>query len=203
MTTIEPTGIERGEMSHRRTIMASANSSSMIHRSNAQSTLDSLEYTEQLISTSTAETILYYMQYSYPLVLLMLFLTLFTAYGIISSNAAKSLADSPKLTGPGGKPLPNNIHVSKDSKKGRDGFSSVRRLVFAWLSAGLIATFISNAANVLVHALAERQVQWWCGEATVVSYTRFLTSHNANNWDFQDLYRSLCILVFSVLDFNR
>jgi hypothetical protein len=42
-------------------------------------------------------------------------------------------------------------------------------LLFLYLSIGLLATFVANAINIIVHALTASEDGWWCGEATAVS----------------------------------
>ncbi|KAI9733214.1 MAG: hypothetical protein M1818_007332 [Claussenomyces sp. TS43310] len=149
--------------------MAPANLPNLPGRLEVRDFLDTSNHGNTFLSISTARVIINYTQYAYPIVLFVLFLALLTAHGIITSSTDTSFsAGHPKLTGPGGKPLPHNIPVSKKNKKDKNDFSSVRRLVFAWLSVGLAASFVASAANVLVHALAERKTQWWCGEATVI-----------------------------------
>lgn len=105
--------------------------------------------------------------FSYPVSLLLIFVVAFAAQGILSS--AKPAR--PTVTGPGGKPLPQN-QPSKEQKERlkQSGFSQNQKLLFCWLSIGHISTFLANAANVIVHALAERENGgWWCGQAMVVS----------------------------------
>lgn len=124
------------------------------------------------ISTDVAESIIYYTHFSYPIVLLIVFIIAFAADGIVSSSSDPSGSSAgtstPVVTGPGGKPLPRNNRPSKVSKQHRD-FSPAKKLLFCWLSIGLLASFICNAINIVVHALAEREKGWWCGESTAVS----------------------------------
>lgn len=121
------------------------------------------------ISNSLAEKIIEPIQFAYPVALLVLFLVLFTAYGIITASSGDAqISTLTKITGPGGKPLPNNPRASKD-KKDSHAFTLMQRLLFNWLAGGIILTFLANSINVLAHALAERKDGWWCGQATVVS----------------------------------
>ncbi|KFY00317.1 hypothetical protein O988_03355, partial [Pseudogymnoascus sp. VKM F-3808] len=57
-------------------------------------------------SLGPAYWILHYVQYSYPLVLLVVFLSAFVAHSIISSPSNQRVSSRSNLTGPGGKPLP-------------------------------------------------------------------------------------------------
>lgn len=121
-------------------------------------------------SPGTAYWILHYVQYAYPLVLLVVFLTAFVAHSIISSPSNQSVTSRSTLTGPGGKPLPP---TSRPPSNGppvptNDGFGKTRSLLFCWLSVGLIGTFVGNIVNIVVHAVSERKEGWWCGEAPAV-----------------------------------
>lgn len=106
----------------------------------------------------------------YPVSLLVIFVIAFAAQGILSASPAK--ASRSNVTGPGGKPLPQNQRSKQQKDRLRQsGFSHNQKLLFCWLSIGHIATFLANAANVIIHALAEvDNGGWWCGEAMVVSF---------------------------------
>jgi hypothetical protein len=137
------------------------------------------------LSASTSEDILFYTHFAYPVTLLILFVIAFAANSILSSSSESAIpttAPAITLTGPGGKPLPSNTRpkVKKDND-----FSPVKKTSFIWISAFLIATFILNAANICIHALADREHGWWCGEATTVS-----TSNSADNNNDANIYRS-------------
>ncbi|KFZ14554.1 hypothetical protein V502_06026 [Pseudogymnoascus sp. VKM F-4520 (FW-2644)] len=118
-------------------------------------------------SPGTAYWILHYVQYSYPLVLLVVFLTAFVAHSIISSPSNQSVTSRSNLLGPGGKPLPPTSRPPSNGppEPANDGFGRTRSLLFCWLSVGLIATFVGNIVNIVVHAVSERRDGWWCGEA--------------------------------------
>lgn len=124
--------------------------------------------------------ILHYTQYAYPLVLLVVFLVAFVTHSILSSPNSQSISSRSNLTGPGGKPLPPTSRPPSNSppKQKNDGFGKIRSLLFCWLSVGLIATFIGNTINIVVHAIVERGAGWWCGEApaTYVIGSAFLYS---------------------------
>jgi hypothetical protein len=116
------------------------------------------------ISQDLANTVIKYTQFAYPIALLLLFIIVFAAHGIITANAESGPAAAPQVTGPGGKPLPNTPPPRSRRPK-KVGFNYMKRLVFVWISTGLILTFIGSAINIVVHALTDRR---WCGEATAV-----------------------------------
>lgn len=108
--------------------------------------------------------------FAYPLVLLVLFLALFIRSSIKDSTRTQTVSAT-NLKGPGGKPLPPSSRPSSNGppKPVDDGFGRIRSLLFCWLSVGIIFTFLGNAANIIVHALVEREKGWWAGSASVVS----------------------------------
>lgn len=110
--------------------------------------------------------------FHFPWVLLLLFLIAFVANGVASAESSSDTA-SPVVTGPGGKPLPRSTKKRDEElerlRRKRLDFSPLRKLVFYYLSAALIVTFVANAACVVVHALTKRDQGWWCGEPMAVS----------------------------------
>jgi hypothetical protein len=121
--------------------------------------------------TSTPAAILLLLDevhFHYAWILFVVFLAAFIANSILSAEPS-SESKEPVLTGPGGKPLPRSTRKTKEEreKKKLKDFSPGRKLLFFYLSAGLLATFLANAANIIIHALTEND--WWCGEATAVS----------------------------------
>ena len=48
-------------------------------------------------------------------------------------------------------------------------FSSRTRFIFAWLAAGVLGTFVVDAAVNIAHAVVAKPEKWWCGQAVVVS----------------------------------
>jgi hypothetical protein len=110
--------------------------------------------------------------FHYPVLLLLVFLLSFVANSIITAAPSPSPIES-VVTGPGGKPLPQSAKKTREEEeksKLRD-FTPGRKLVFIWLSAGVIATFVGSGTNIVVHALTDREHGWWCGEATAVGET--------------------------------
>ena len=119
-------------------------------------------------TTTTLLLLLDVVRFHYAWVLFVVFVVAFITNSILSAEPS-SEAKEPVLTGPGGKPLPRSTRKSKEEreKKKLKDFSPGRKLLFFYLSAGLLATFVANAANIIIHALTEND--WWCGEATAVS----------------------------------
>ncbi|ESZ98407.1 putative Heavy metal tolerance protein [Sclerotinia borealis F-4128] len=118
--------------------------------------------------TYTTATILDLTHFNYPWILLVVFLASFITHSILTAEYSDE--SGPMLTGPGGKPLPRSVRKTKqdrDKLKSQD-FSPVRKLLFLWLSAGILVTFLGNAINIVVHALDKRENGWWCGEATAI-----------------------------------
>lgn len=115
------------------------------------------------------EDILHFTHFAYPLILLILFLALFIRHSIKTSARTQTVSAPSNLKGPGGKPLPPSSRPSSNgpSKPTDQGFGRIRSLLFCWLSAGIIITFLCNAANIIVHALVEREKGWWAGSAPV------------------------------------
>jgi len=122
--------------------------------------------------TSTAEKIIDSIQFHYAWVLFVIFLVAFVTNSILSAESSSESKDR-VLLGPGGKPLPrSNARKSKEEREKRKklkDFSPIRKLLFLYLSAGLLATFVANAVNIIAHALTETEDGWWCGEAAAVS----------------------------------
>ena len=128
-----------------------------------------MSLSEPWASNNTAQAVLTYVHYAYPVVLLFFFLTAFIVHGVLTASEEDVIQTVPDQTGPGGKPLPRNIAPSV--KKGKQrvlDFSPARKLIFDWLSVGVILTFAGNAVTVIVHALLDKKHQWWCGQSAVV-----------------------------------
>jgi ATP-binding cassette, subfamily B, vacuolar membrane transporter HMT1/ACLQ len=133
------------------------------------------------LSAKIASRILLYTRFAYPLVVLVFFLIAFTANSILTASAITEPSSS---NGPGGKPLPANKSTTglREPRKGQQEVSPLQKAVFNWLSIAVIATFVGNAVNVIVHALTERG--WWCGESVAVSIAspanRFFSRGSSN-----------------------
>jgi hypothetical protein len=117
-------------------------------------------------------TLLDLVHFNYAWVLFVVFLVAFVTNSILSVEAS-SQSKEPALTGPGGKPLPqSSARKSKEERERRKklkDFSPRRKLLFLYLSVGLLATFVGNGVNIVIHALKDN---WWCGQATAVSGNR-------------------------------
>lgn len=120
--------------------------------------------------TTTTKSFLDILHFHYPWVLLLIFLAAFVVNSILTAEPSTASA-GPSITGPGGKPLPRSAKKSKEEREKQklQDFSSARKLIFIYLSAGVILTFVGSAVNIIAHALTERETGWWCGESTAVS----------------------------------
>ncbi len=110
--------------------------------------------------------------FNYAWVLFVVFLVAFVANSVLTAEPSSD-SKEPVLTGPGGKPLPRSSarksKEEREKKKKLKDFSPGRKLLFLYLSVGVLATFVGNGANIIIHALTETDNDWWCGEATAVS----------------------------------
>lgn len=113
--------------------------------------------------------------FNYAWVLFVVFMVAFVANSILSVEPT-SQSNEPVLLGPGGKPLPqSSARKSKEEREKRKklkDFSPGRKLLFLYLSVGLLATFVANGACIVIHALTSLDEDWWCGEPTAVSGKR-------------------------------
>ncbi|KAL8735325.1 MAG: hypothetical protein Q9166_000870 [cf. Caloplaca sp. 2 TL-2023] len=134
------------------------------------------------VSTRAAQKILIYVHFSSPIILIVFFLVAFTTHSIATASTDTDVKDHQDQTGPGGKPLPSRSRKTTKESNTLD-FSPARKLLFNWLSVGTIATFLANAVVVILHALVDREDNWWCGESVAIYivasffvYTLFLIS---------------------------
>lgn len=118
-------------------------------------------------SNQDAQHILVYVHFGSPVLLLIFFLAAFTTHSVVTASTDTATKNPQDQTGPGGKPLPS----SKKNPKQNDvlDFSPTRKILFNWLSVGTIVTFLANAVVVILHALINREDNWWCGESVAVS----------------------------------
>src|ERR1700722_12030664 len=91
----------------------------------AANTVNRVQSTSSWISQSRAENVLYYIHFTYPIVLFFLFVVAFAAHGIITASANGPHSDPPTVTGPGGKPLP--IRLLREIRSRRSLVSVTRR----------------------------------------------------------------------------
>ncbi len=121
------------------------------------------------VSNKTAQDILIYVHYAYPIILLVLFLTATTAHAVLTASKDEVGQAKPDQTGPGGKPLPRTTSPgAKEKTKKVIEFSPSRKLCFTWISVLAILTFLGDAIIAIVHALTDKKNNWWCGESVVV-----------------------------------
>lgn len=127
------------------------------------------------VSDPVAQDVLAYLQIAYPIILLFLYLVVFTVRSVLTARSDSDLAQQPEQLGPGGKPLPrkkNNPKKELDIPPDLD-FSKPRKLLFEWLSVGVVASVGANVVVVILHAILARKEGWWCGQApTVCSWSR-------------------------------
>lgn len=140
--------------------------------------------------------------FNYAWVLFVVFLVAFVANSILSAEPSSESKD-PVLTGPGGKPLPQSSarksKEERDRRKKLKDFSPGRKLLFLYLSVGLLATFVGNGANIVIHALT--QSDWWCGEATAVSGNAARFPHKIGALTYPK-NRYMCVLQPSSIVFS-
>lgn len=121
------------------------------------------------VSEPLAQHLLAYVQVIYPILLLALYLIAFTVRSVVTASNDNDAGSQPQQLGPGGKPLPKKNNVKKEPVvPQRLDFSRPRKLLFEWLSVGVLATLAGNVAVIVVHVIWERDEQWWCGQAPVV-----------------------------------
>lgn len=120
--------------------------------------------------SKAAPTILVYIHFASPIILLAFFLLAFTAHSIATASKDAIIQPSTEQTGPGGKPLPQNISSSIKARRENRAldFSPARKLLFIWLSVGTTLTFVGSATVVILHAVLARKDGWWCGESVAV-----------------------------------
>ena len=126
---------------------------------------------ELWISGSTTRDILTYIRYATPIILFIVFCTIFLARSILEAKRDP-------------RPLKGHLRRSARKEKGispvnssslqgqSEGiildFSPSRKGFFLLTNFLLLLTFVANGAIVVVHAVLERQHDYWCGQAYVV-----------------------------------
>ncbi|KAK3066294.1 ATP-binding cassette-type vacuolar membrane transporter Hmt1, partial [Teratosphaeriaceae sp. CCFEE 6253] len=119
------------------------------------------------VSDPLAQSILAAVQIAAPILLLLLYVITFTVRSVVTARNEHVHTDEAEQLGPGGKPLPKKKQKEPNVALAYD-FSKPRKLLFEWLSVGVLATFAGNIAVVIVHALVERGERWWCGQAPTI-----------------------------------
>lgn len=105
----------------------------------------------------------------HPILLLFLYLVAFTVRSITTASNDNDTKPAPQL-GPLGKPLPAKNAGKREPVIPQElDFSKPRKLLFEWLSVGVLFSLLGNIVVVIVHALYAREERWWCGQATTVS----------------------------------
>ncbi|MCJ1389023.1 hypothetical protein MMC18_001876 [Xylographa bjoerkii] len=138
-----------------------------------------------VVFNQTAEEILVFIHYASPITLLVSFLLVFTVNSIATAGGNSTNVIPTEQTGPGGKPLPQSKSQRATAQRNIQvlDFSPRRKLLFDWISLGVILTFVVNAIIVISHALLDREHSWWCGPhvaiyvvASFFVYSLFLIS---------------------------
>lgn len=111
-----------------------------------------------------------YIHFTSPIILLAFFLLLLTAHSVTTASKYMVVRPSSQQTGPGGKPLPQYISPSAKARREKQNldFNPARKLLFTWLSVGIILSFVGNFIVVILHAVLSRSERWWCGESVAV-----------------------------------
>ena len=127
-------------------------------------------------SLHASRQLLDHLRYSYPAVTLLVFIVTFiTTSFLAAQNAGKH--GSAVQYGPGGGPLPKRLRSTMVKiRENRSKFSCRTRFIFTWLAAGVLGTFVVDAAIHIAHAMMAKPEKWWCGQAVVVSLGLFLAS---------------------------
>ena len=121
------------------------------------------------VSNPVAQDVLVYVHYSYPIILLVFFLAATTTHAVLTASKDEVVQAEPDQTGPGGKPLPRTTSPGAKKKTQQTiDFSPTRKLFFSWISVAAILTFLGDAILIMVHALMDKEDNWWCGQSVVV-----------------------------------
>lgn len=124
-------------------------------------------------SLHASRQLLDYLRYSYPAVILLVFIVTFITTSFTTTKNTGNHASAVQY-GPGGRPLPKRLRCTVAKiRKTRSKFSSRTRFIFAWLAAGVLGTFVVDAAIHITHAVVAKPEKWWCGQAVVVSLRLF------------------------------
>ncbi|KAI6818214.1 hypothetical protein KC350_g10376, partial [Hortaea werneckii] len=120
------------------------------------------------VSNPVAQDILTYLQIAYPIVLICLYIITFTIRSITTARNDDHDNLEPEQLGPGGKPLPQKSKKKEPAIPNDFDFSRPRKLLFEWLSVGVLGSIGGNIAVVIVHAIVGREEHWWCGQSPTV-----------------------------------
>lgn len=127
-------------------------------------------------SQASTRDALAYLRTTYPIVLLITFIVAFIANSIF---AAKKVSQNGRNseTGPGGRPLPKRSRSTMAVVKKAQTFSWASKLLFRWLSVGILLTLVADAAINMTHVILAKSEHWWCGQSVVVSLLEY-SSYN-------------------------
>ncbi|KAI7255385.1 hypothetical protein KC335_g13869, partial [Hortaea werneckii] len=120
------------------------------------------------VSNPVAQDILTYLQIAYPIVLICLYIITFTIRSITTARNDDHDNLEPEQLGPGGKPLPQKSKKKEPAIPNDFDFSRPRKLLFEWLSVGVLGSIGGNIAVVIVHAIVGREEHWWCGQSPTI-----------------------------------
>lgn len=107
----------------------------------------------------------------YPAVILIVFTIAFIVYGAVNAPNDGDKVTIEAMRGPGGRPLPirrKSANQIKEAVAVKD-LSPSAKLIFRALQTGILATFLVNAASVILQTLFYRAENWWPGQSVVVS----------------------------------
>lgn len=118
----------------------------------------------------TTRDVLGYTQTLYPLLIVVVFAISFVANSVFSARKIATITSNSIVgTGPGGRPLPKRMRsaavVTTDVIS---DFSPRTKAAFKWLSAGVLLTFVADAALNIIRVIIYRRDHWWSGQSAVV-----------------------------------
>lgn len=111
--------------------------------------------------------VLVYLRTSYPIILLVTFVVAFISDSIFTARRASQNGRQAQ-TGPGGRPLPKRARSALAVTKQTQKFSEGTKILFRWLTVGVLVTLVADAAINITHVIYARSYHWWCGQSVVV-----------------------------------
>ncbi|KAK9554417.1 ATP-binding cassette-type vacuolar membrane transporter Hmt1 [Aspergillus fumigatus] len=111
--------------------------------------------------------LLAYLRTAAPIALLLVFVVAFVTNSIRTARTVNQNRNA-VCTGPGGRPLPKRSRSTMVVVKETQKFSQSAKLLFKWLSAGVLVTLVADAAINVAHVMVARSEHWWCGQAVVI-----------------------------------
>lgn len=119
-------------------------------------------------SHGTARTLLQYLRICYPIFIFAVFVGTFVANSILAAKNVNRNSNS-VCTGPGGRPLPKRSRSTTAVAKQPQKFSENTKLLFKWLSVGVVLTFVADTVINITHVILSKSQHWWPGQSLVVS----------------------------------